>query len=149
MPGTPESTQGLTLLSFDFGYRRIGVAVGQRITDSASPIGSARNGAGGPDWQQIGRWITEWRPGQLVVGMPYHTDGSRSEMSVGVEAFIVALGRYELPVNSVDERYSSLEAEERLRQARAAGTQPRIRKETVDAAAAVLIAERWMSENRL
>ncbi len=149
MPGTPDSSKGLTLLSFDFGHRRIGVAVGQRITNSASPIGTVRNAEAGPDWQLIGRWIEEWRPDQLVVGMPYHADGSRSEMAVDVEAFIVALGRYQLPINSVDERYTSLEAEEQLRQARALGTLGRTRKETVDAASAVLIAERWLSENRL
>lgn len=147
MPGTPDNSPGLTLLSFDYGRRRIGVAVGQRVTESASPLGVARNGDAGPDWQQIGRWISEWQPDQLVVGMPYNADGSRSELADEVESFNDALTRYELPIRQVDERYSSLEAEERLRQARASGARSRIRKETVDAAAAVLIAERWMRGN--
>ena len=147
MPGTPDKTQSLTLLSFDYGRRRIGVAVGQRITGSASPLGVAHNGAAGPDWQRIGRWISEWQPDQLVVGMPYNADGSRAQLAADVESFSDALSRYGLPVGHVDERYSSIEAAEQLRRSRAAGTRGRVRRETVDAAAAVLIAERWMRES--
>lgn len=146
MPATPEApTSSLTLLSFDFGRRRIGVAVGQRITESASPVGTAGNNDG-PDWRQIGRWIAEWQPDALVVGMPFNADGSRPALADDVDAFIDALARFELPIYQIDERYSSLEAEEKLRDARAAGARGRIRKASVDAAAAVLIAERWMRE---
>lgn len=148
MPGTPDDRRDLTLLAFDFGHRRIGVAVGQQITASASPLGTAANGEAGPDWRRIGGWIAEWEPDLLVVGLPYHVDGSRSAMTDDVEAFVDALGRFGRPVMTVDERYSSLEGKERLREARAAGRRGRIRKETVDTAAAVLIAERWLDERR-
>jgi putative Holliday junction resolvase len=146
MPGTPEPSRTRTLIALDFGQRRIGLAVGQRITDSASPLGTAGNGPNGPDWQAIGRWIDEWQPDRLIVGMPYNVDGSRSTLAEQVEAFIAALSRYQLPVQTVDERYSSLEAEANLREARARGSRGTVRKESVDAAAAVLIAERWMRE---
>lgn len=147
MPDTPERRKPLTLLAFDFGYRRIGAAVGQQVTGSANPLGTAANGPAGPDWTQIARWIAEWRPDRLVVGIPLHADGTRSDMTDAVDAFIADLARFDLPIETVDERYSSLEAEEMLRDARARGMRGRVRKETIDAAAAMLIAERWLSQN--
>jgi putative Holliday junction resolvase len=136
----PES-----ILAFDFGLRRIGVAVGQQITHSANPLGVVRNGEGGPDWMRIRELIQEWRPDRIIVGMPLHADGTKSEVSKTVDAFIADLARYDVPVESVDERYSSVEAEEMLRNARAEGRLGKISKEMIDAAAAVLIAERFLS----
>jgi putative Holliday junction resolvase len=148
MPDTPEAaTPPITLFAFDFGLRRIGIAVGQQVTGSASPVGTARNGAAGPDWERIGRWIDEWRPQLLVVGMPWHADGSPSTMTQAAREFVAALGKFGLPVDTIDERYTSLEASDRLRSARAGGRRGRIRKPAVDAAAAVLIAERWLAQN--
>jgi putative Holliday junction resolvase len=143
MPGTPE-----TVLAFDFGMRRIGVAVGQQVTNSASPLGIVRNGEAGPDWDRVGRLIREWRPARLVVGMPYNADGTPSEMSNVVRSFVADLGRFDLPVETVDERYSSLEAEAALRTQRDAGQRGRVNKATIDAGAAVLIAERWLKSSR-
>jgi putative Holliday junction resolvase len=57
MPGTPE-----TIIAFDFGKRRIGVAVGQQVTSSAGPVGAISNGENGPDWQRIESLVTEWGP---------------------------------------------------------------------------------------
>ena len=144
MPDTPDRSRAQTLIAFDYGLRRIGVAVGQRVTDSASPLGTAGNGDNGPDWPAIRRWVDEWQPGRLVVGMPYNVDGSRSSMAGAVEAFIEALEQFGLPVVTVDERYSSLEAEQQLREARARGSRGGRSKTVLDAASAVLIAERWM-----
>lgn len=146
MPGTPDPRRVRSLLAFDFGLRRIGVAVGQQVTASASPLGAARNGPNGPDWQAIGHWIDEWRPDCLVVGMPYNVDGTRSSLADPVDAFIADLDRYDLPVATVDERYSSVEAAEALRAARASGSRRAVQKRDIDAVAAVLIAERWMRE---
>lgn len=146
MPATPERPPGpLTLLAFDYGLRRIGVAVGQQVTGSASPVGTARNGEAGPDWEQIGRWVREWHPQQLVVGLPLHADGSPAAMTRAAQSFASDLERFGLPVDVVDERYSSLEAGDRLKAARAQGRRGRIRRESIDAAAAVLIAERWLA----
>lgn len=141
MPGTPE-----TVLAFDFGLRRIGVAVGQQVTNSASPLGIVGNSDNGPDWDRIQALIEEWRPQRLIVGMPSHTDGSPAEIGAIVGAFVADLVRFGLPVETVDERYSSVEAGERLRALRSAGLRGRIGKEIIDAAAAVLIAERWLKK---
>ncbi len=134
-----------TILSFDFGLRRIGVAVGQDVTGSASPLGIVANRDNVIDHERIAALIAEWRPTMLVVGMPAHADGTRSEMQEHVDAFIEQLGRYGLPVETVDERYTSIEAERVLKEARAAGTRGRISKEMIDSAAAVFIAERYLS----
>ena len=145
MPDTPELSPARTILAFDFGLRRIGVAVGQDVTGSASPFGVVNNRESGTDHKRIAALIAEWHPTTLVVGMPAHADGSPSEMQQHVEAFIDELDRYELPVETVDERYTSVEAERVLKDARAAGTRGRISKEMVDSAAAVFIAERYLA----
>ena len=134
-----------TILAFDFGLRRIGVAVGQDVTASASPVGVVTNGEGGVDHDRIRAIIQEWHPTRLVVGMPTHTDGSPGTMATAVEAFIDELAQYELPISTVDERYSSLEAEEALRNARKQGLRGRISKDDIDVAAAVFIAERYLA----
>lgn len=134
-----------TILAFDFGRRRIGVAVGQDVTASASPVGTVANGDDGVDHDHLREIIAEWRPTRLVVGMPLHADGSPSEMSVAVDAFVAELERYELPVATIDERYSSVEAERTLKSARQQGSRGRISKADIDAAAAVCIAERYLA----
>ena len=140
MQGTPE-----TILAFDFGLRRIGVAVGQDVTGSASPLGVVANGEQGVDHAAISRLIAEWKPSRLVVGIPLHADGSPGEMTAAAEAFIDELAEHGLPVESTDERYSSIEAEQVLKNARQQGSRGRISKEDIDAAAAVFIAERYLA----
>ena len=134
-----------TILAFDFGLRRIGVAVGQDVTRSASPLGIVANRDDGPDFEHIAALLDEWRPTGLVVGLPTHADGSPSALQAPVEAFVTALERFGLPVVTVDERYTSIEAEAALKRARAAGSRGRIRKPEIDAAAAVMIAERYLA----
>jgi putative Holliday junction resolvase len=134
-----------TILAFDFGLRRIGVAVGQDVTASASPLGTVANGDNGVDHERIRAIIAEWHPTTLVVGMPMHADGSPSAITEAVEAFVGELAQYGLPVSTVDERYSSLEAENALKTARRTGSRGRISKQDVDAAAAVFIAERYLA----
>jgi len=92
----------------------------------------------------IAALIREWRPTLLVVGMPAHADGSPSDIQPAVDAFIAELGRYDLPITTVDERFTSLEAERILKEARAGGSRGRISKEDIDSAAAVFIAERYL-----
>ena len=134
-----------TILAFDFGLRRIGVAVGQDVTGSASPLGVIANRSTGVDSEKITALVSEWRPTQLVVGMPAHADGSPSDIQEHIEAFIEALRVNGLPVETVDERYTSVEAERALKNARQAGTRGRISKEEIDSAAAVIIAERYLA----
>ncbi len=134
-----------TILCFDFGLRRIGVAVGQDVTGSASPLGVVANREDGVDHERIAALIREWHPTVLVVGMPTGADGSPGQMQQHVENFVAELERYELPVETVDERYTSIEAQRVLKEARAAGMRGRISKEAIDSAAAVFIAERYLS----
>ncbi len=134
-----------TILAFDFGHRRIGVAVGQDITGSASPLGVIRNGESGIDRDRIAELVREWQPTTLVVGKPLHADGSDSEMTADAGRFAQSLEEYGLPVVLTDERFSSVEAERQLKEARAAGQRGRISKEDIDAAAAVTIAERYLA----
>lgn len=140
MPDTPE-----TVLAFDFGLRRIGVAVGQSVTASASPLGVVTNSVQGPDYEAISRIINEWRPSRLVVGLPMHADGTPGEMQAHVEEFARGLLRYQLTIDMVDERYTSREAEKVLKKARASGSRGRISREMIDSAAAVFIAERFLT----
>lgn len=134
-----------TILCFDFGLRRIGVAVGQDVTGSASPLGVVANRDDGIDHKHLARLIAEWRPTSLIVGMPAHADGSPSDLDDSVNAFISDLERYGLPIATVDERYTSVEAERVLKEARAGGRIGRISKEMIDSAAAVFIAERYLA----
>jgi len=145
MPVTPDLSQPRTILAFDFGLRRIGVAVGQDVTGSASPLGVISNRDDGVDFDGVAALIREWRPGTLVVGMPKHADGTASSLQEPVDAFIEALRRFGLEIDTVDERHTSVEAEKVLKQARAAGSRGRISREMIDSAAAVFIAERYLS----
>ncbi|MDZ7642774.1 MAG: Holliday junction resolvase RuvX [Woeseiaceae bacterium] len=147
MPGTPDNAG--TVLAFDFGLRRIGIAVGQQVTASASAVATVANSPRGPDWQRIDRLVREWRPARLVVGQPVTADGAATPFTDAVRAFCDALARYDLPVETVDERDTSREAAETLRAARQRGSRGRIDKAAVDAAAAALIAERWLARAEL
>ena len=140
MPGPPE-----LILAFDFGQRRIGGAVGQAVTGSASPRGIIDNRDGDIDFAAIDRLVAEWRPVRLIVGLPLNADDSAGPLGAAVRAFVAALERYRLPIVTTDERYSSIEAERLLQKARADGRRGRIDKAAIDAAAAVLIAERYLA----
>lgn len=143
MPDTPE-----TIIAFDFGLRRIGVAVGQQVTNSSNALETIANGESGPEWLRIDEIIREWGPQRLIVGMPLHADGSPSETSVCVSSFVAELDRFELPIETVDERYSSVEAQAVLKSQRARGLRGRVSKASIDSTAAMLIAERWLKNER-
>ncbi len=142
-PATPSPT---LVLGFDFGAKRIGVAAGDTLTRKASPLDVVSLGAGGNDWTAVSNLIERWRPSLLVVGIPYNEDGSESPMTGRTRTFADDLGRRTgLKVALSDERYSSLEAEGRLRDLRQSGARTRrIRKEDIDRTAACIILERWL-----
>lgn len=149
MPATPDTDAPETILAFDYGLRRIGVAVGQQVTGSASAIATVSNRERGPDWAHIDALVGEWQPTRLVVGMPQTADGEPSSLTEAVDAFCHSLQRYALPLATVDERHSSLEAGQLLKGARRAGSRGRIAKGQIDAAAAAVIAERWLAQAHL
>jgi len=150
-PGQPIPVQRSPqlVLAFDFGRRRIGAACGDTLSRSASPLAGIPNTDSGPRWDLIDSLIREWQPALLVVGLPYNADGSESVMSHAARGFADALTqRYTLAVRLMDERYSSLEAESRLKSEREAGLRKRkVAKADVDAAAACVILERWFTES--
>ena len=147
-PGAPGRSAQLAL-AFDFGRRRIGVACGDTLSRTASPLGGIANTAAGPPWTIIDSLLRDWQPNLIVVGLPYNVDGSENGMSETVRGFAGELGRrYGLPVRLIDERYSSLEAESRLKAERETGLRKRrVAKADVDAAAACVILERWFFES--
>ncbi|HSQ08979.1 MAG TPA: Holliday junction resolvase RuvX [Chromatiaceae bacterium] len=129
-----------TLLGFDYGPRKIGVAVGQTITGSASPLTTIRSHGERPDWARIEGLIREWQPKAAVVGLPYNMDDSETELAPRARRFARQIeGRFGLQVHLVDERLTSLEARRQLgREATSL--------EVVDAMAAKLILETWLCE---
>jgi putative Holliday junction resolvase len=136
-----------TLLAFDVGARRIGVAVGNTVSMSASEVGVLDVHEAGPDWGRLDRWVREWRPDALVVGDPATLDGGDQPIRARARAFAAELGRrYGLAVQQVDERTSSIEAAQRFAAGRAAGTRRRRQAANLDALAAVVILERWLAE---
>lgn len=137
MPEAP-----LTVLGFDFGLRRIGVAVGNALLGSATPLAVLPAQEGAPDWAAVTALRDEWRPGRLLVGLPLNMDGSESELSTRARRFANRLnGRLGLPVELVDERLTSFAARGELL---AAGRQRG--KPPVDALAAALIVETWLHQ---
>lgn len=132
-------------MAFDYGARRIGVAVGQTTTASASPAGVLEVHTA-PDWNALGRCVREWSPSRLLVGLPYNMDGSDTLLTATCRAFAAELERrYGLPVELVDERLTSAAATADLREARRSGARTRrVRREDIDAHAARLILETWL-----
>jgi putative Holliday junction resolvase len=141
-----DYTPGYSLLALDFGLRRIGIASGSPITGTASPLTTVNAKDGEPDWLTLDALIDEWKPDLLVLGLPFNSDGSESEMTTRVRAFSEILqSRYGLQTTLVDERYTSAEAEAILKQQRKSGLRrKKLKKADVDSMAATLIAESWM-----
>jgi putative holliday junction resolvase len=135
-----------TVLAFDFGLKRIGLACGDSLTHSASPRPAAISGPGGPDWNAIAREVRALAPARLIVGAPYNADGSDGTLTARTRAFAAELGRrFALPVHLVDERYSSLEATVALSLKRARGERRRVQRADIDSAAAAVILGRWFA----
>ena len=135
-----------TVLAFDYGLRRIGVAVGNVLTATAEPLDTVRAERGTPDWEAIAAHVNAWQPGVAVVGVPCNMDGSPGELTRLAEDFAAELARrFGLEVATVDERLSSREAEDALRQRRRAGTLARrVRREDVDKEAARVLLRQWL-----
>lgn len=143
---TVERPSG-TILSFDYGKRRIGVAVGQTITGTATALAVVSHGEQ-PDWPDISRHVNEWKPSGLVVGLPLSEDGADTEMSNLARAFGKELGhRYGLEVFYQDERLTSVDAQNAFVEMRAAGGARRKDAGRLDAVAAKIILENWLKEH--
>ena len=105
------STKPTSILAFDFGLSRIGVATGQTVTRTATPLTTLRARGGEPEWREVDALVREWRPDVILVGLPLNMDSTPSEMSERASAFGRSLEqRYAIVVRMVDERLTSFEA---------------------------------------
>ena len=136
MPDGINKSAELTIMAFDFGTRRIGVAVGNTLTKVGQPLKIIEEPSEDVRFRAIQTLIKEWQPNQLVVGVPFHPDGTEHEMSAKARRFGNQLhGRFQLPVEWVDERYTSavLEGDPDMR-------------DNLDAQSAALILEQYFLE---
>jgi len=128
-----------TLLGFDFGEKRTGIAVGQSLTASATALSTLHSRQNKPDWSGIEALIKEWQPDALVVGIPVHMDGTEQAMTTAARKFVRQLeGRFHLPVYEAEERLSSMEAEQLLGKV--------ADKEAIDSEAARIILQSWLND---
>ena len=122
-------------MSFDFGMKRIGVAVGQKVTQTASGLGVVQAFDGIPKWDYLDKIVLDWQPERFIVGLPINMDGSNSEMSKKAQKFSRRISsRYNIRSEMFDERLTSFEAREHDG------------KTHIDAIAAKIILESWLRE---
>jgi len=136
-------TEGI-VLGFDFGTKKIGVAVGQTVTKTANPLGLLRANQGEPVWASVKKIIDEWQPIALVVGIPINMDGTRQRVTHQAEHFVEELkSRFHLPVYGIDERLTTVEARDRIFQEQG---YKGLQKTAIDAIAAKIILEAWLQK---
>ncbi len=129
-----------TILGFDFGLKHIGVAVGQSITHTSSPLTTLSAKDGIPNWPEIEALILKWTPNELIVGLPLNMDGSDQRLTFCTRRFIKRLhAKSKLPVHEVDERLSSWEAQQY-----ASGKK---KDNKIHAYAAAILVEQWLHSN--
>jgi len=136
-PHHPNEVEGL-VLGFDFGLKRIGVAVGQTLTQTATPETIISSKDGVPNWAAISALFEQWHPNAIVVGLPMHLDGSEQPITQSARKFGQRLsGRYKRPVFYIEEQLSSIEAEHRILPKRG---------QHIDDHAAQILLENWLNE---
>ncbi|NOX42939.1 MAG: Holliday junction resolvase RuvX [Gammaproteobacteria bacterium] len=144
----PDSIiQQRTLICFDYGKKRIGVAVGQNLTYTASALETITSKNGKPDWDAIARIVKQWQPQAFVLGLPLNDDGTDHQITKAVRQFSNQLqDRHPFPVYHIDERLSSVEAEKLVKKKRKLSRN----KGEIDKLAARIILQSWLDnpENR-
>lgn len=131
------------VIGFDFGLARIGVAVGQTITQTANPLDTLKAKDGKPDWQKVEQLLTQWQPFRVIVGEPLNMDGSEQEITKRARKFANQLhGRFGVQVELLDERLTSVAAREEIF---ADGGYRKLKKSQIDSIAAALILESWLT----
>ncbi|QBG37227.1 Holliday junction resolvase RuvX [Litorilituus sediminis] len=133
-----------TVLGLDFGKKYIGVAVGQEITGSANPLGSVKANDGIPHWDALAKYINEWQPDIVVVGLPLNMDGSEQQLTLDAKKFGNRVsGRFALQVIFQDERLTTADAKEQLF---SRGGYKNLKKDNIDAESARLIIESFFEQ---
>lgn len=130
-----------TVLAFDFGTKSIGVAVGQEITGTASPLAALKANDGIPNWEQVQKLYDEWMPNIVVVGLPLNMDGTEQDVTHRAKKFANRLhGRFRKPVETWDERLSTADAKAILFEL---GGYKKLSKDKVDSVSACVIFQSW------
>ena len=138
-----DCSKPVTVMSFDYGTEKIGIAIGQSISSTAEPLTIIRAKDGIPNWSQITSLIESWRPNFFVVGLPYNLDGSDSKLLQRALKFAQRLnGRFNIPTFGIDERLSSKAATEKFK----TGNPKNSVRNEIDDVAAQIILETWFSE---
>ncbi|HLB57198.1 MAG TPA: Holliday junction resolvase RuvX [Gammaproteobacteria bacterium] len=138
---TPE-----VLLGFDFGLKRIGVAVGQTVTKTARPLTTLKANDGIPRWEECEKLVKMWQPTALVVGIPLNMDGTEQRLTHLAKQFANVLQeRFHLPVYGMDERLSTKEARDRLFKE---GGYKALQNGQIDSIAAQLILQNWLTQSQ-
>lgn len=136
-PAGPQAPAARSFVAFDYGTRRVGVAVGNTLLGRARPLQTLA-AEGAARFEAIGQLLRQWQPDALVVGVPFHPDGAPHDNTLRAQRFARQLhGRFRLPVHEVDERWSTTEALSR------AGDNGRA-EDDVDAAAAAVILDQYL-----
>ncbi|QPG06269.1 Holliday junction resolvase RuvX [Salinimonas marina] len=134
-----------TVLAFDFGTKSIGVAVGQEITGTASPLAALKATDGIPDWEKVGQLFKDWTPDLAVVGLPLNMDGTEQEVTRRARKFANRLnGRFQVAIDTWDERLSTVDAKSMLFEL---GGYKKLTKEKIDSVSACVIFTSW-AENQ-
>lgn len=134
-----------TVLGFDFGTKSIGVAVGQQITASATPLLSLKAVDGIPNWDEIAKLVKEWQPDLVVVGLPLNMDGTEQEMTHRARKFANRLNaKFGVKIFTQDERLTTTDAKSRLFEL---GGYKALTKGQIDAVSAVLIVESYFENH--
>ncbi len=131
-----------SVLGFDFGLKRIGLATGQTVTGTATPLTTLQAVNQSPDWKRIEQHIQQWKPDALIVGIPYLLDGGETDITRAARNFARKLERrFGLPVYTIDESLSSFEAEQQLGQSTKLDKH---NKHEIDKMAAAIIVQSWL-----
>ncbi|MFT4693242.1 MAG: putative Holliday junction resolvase [Francisella sp.] len=132
------------LLGIDYGRARIGIASGQMITKTASPVGTVEAFDGVPNWIDLDKVMKRWNPSDIIVGLPLDTRDLDTDITRDARKFAIEIEeRYKKPVHLINEAYSTREARWRLESVK----DKKVSHIKVDAMAACVILETWMSEN--
>lgn len=141
------TTAPRTLLAFDYGKKRIGIAVGQELTKSATPLATLQNTSGAVVWKAIDEIVAQWQPQALVVGLPLNADGTEHDVTRLAKQFGNQLqARYNLDTYWVDERLTSNEAKRMIAAGRSGRKARQGDKSEIDRMAAKLILESWFNQ---
>jgi putative holliday junction resolvase len=139
-----DNSNSAIYIAFDFGMRHIGVAVGQKITKTATPLPILIAKSGTPNWQEIAALIKQWQPAAFVVGVPVHLDGRQQAITQAAKHFIEELREhFQLPVYSAEERLTTKDARERIFES---GGYKALQHEPIDSIAAKIILESWFNQ---